>query len=323
MQITLNARRIAVAVLAVATLPAVAAEQNWPTRAVRVIVPFTVGSSADILARMVTDPLTITLGQPFVVENRGGAGGTIGAGLVAKSDPDGYTLLAHAAAHSAAPAAYPNAAYDAAKDFSAIAMIGVVPNVIAVNPKKNIKTLKELIAAAKTQDLSFSSAGVASASHWGVERVLVAAGVRAVHVPYKGGPEALLDVVTGRVDFLATGVTSASPYIKDGRLIALAVSTPKRSSVLPEVPTVAEAGLPGAEYIFWDGFLAPSKTPRPIIDRMSREVQKILATPAVKERMTQLGVEPMPLTPAEFDAMIRKEIDENIKLVKAAGLKFD
>ena len=316
-------RPLTVAALAVAALPVLAADQAWPNRAIRVIVPFTVGSSADIIGRTITDQLSIALGQPMVVENRGGAGGTIGAGLVAKSEADGYTLLSTASAYTVAPATYPSLSYDTAKDMSGVSIYGVVPNVVAISPKKNIKTLKELIAAAKSRELSFASAGVASASHWAVERVLIAGGVRAVHVPFKGGPEAILEVATARVDFLATGVSSAAPFIKEGRLIALAVGSRKRSAALPDVPTTAEAGLQDADYTYWNGLLAPSKTPREIVDRLTREINKILAQQNVKDRLTQLGVEPMNVTPTEFDAMIRKEIEMNIGIVKAANLKFD
>ena len=306
-----------------ATMPALAADQAWPNRAIRVIVPFTVGSSADIICRTVTEQLSPLLGQTIVVENRGGAGGSIGSALVAKADADGYTLLSTASALTVAPVAYPNLPYDTAKDLSGVAIYGVVPNVVAISPKKNIKTLKELIAAAKAGDLSFASAGVASASHWAVERVLIAGGVRAVHVPFKGGPEAILEVATARVDFLATGVSSAAPFIKEGRLVPLAVSSRKRSAALPDVPTTLEAGLADADYTYWIGMLAPSKTPREIVDRLYREISKVLAQPNIKERLAQIGVEPMPTTPAEFDAMIRKEIETNIGIVKAANLKFD
>ena len=311
------------AVLAATAMPALAAEQSWPQRPIRVIVPFTVGSSADIICRIVTDQLSPLLGQPVIVENRGGAGGTIGAGLAAKSDADGYTLLSTASALTVAPASYPNLAYDTARDLSGVAIYGVVPNVVAISPKKNIKTLKELIAAAKSRELSFASAGVASASHWAVERVLIAGGVRAVHIPFKGGPEAILEVATARVDFLATGVSSAAPFIKEGRLIALAVGSRKRSAAMPDVPTTLEAGLADADYTYWNGMLAPSKTPREIVDRLSREVAKVLAMQSTKDRLTQIGVEPLAVTPAEFDAMIRKEIEMNIGIVKAANLKFD
>ncbi len=318
-----SCRLVTIAAALAAAMPAFAADQAWPSRPIRVIVPFTVGSSADIICRTVTDQLSPLLGQPIVVENRGGAGGTIGAGLVAKSDADGYTLLSTASAYTVAPATYPSLPYDTAKDMSGVSIYGVVPNVVAISPKKNIKTLKELIAAAKSREISFASAGVASASHWAVERVLIAGGVRAVHVPFKGGPEAILEVATARVDFLATGVSSAAPFIKEGRLIALAVSSRKRAATMPDVPTTLEAGLADADYTYWNGLLAPSKTPREIVDRLSREINKVLAMPNIKDRLAQIGVEQMPVTPAEFDAMIRKEIEMNIGIVKAANLKFD
>jgi len=318
-----SCRLVTIAAALAAAMPAFAADQAWPSRPIRVIVPFTVGSSADIICRTVTDQLSPLLGQPIVVENRGGAGGTIGAGLVAKSDADGYTLLSTASAYTVAPATYPSLPYDTAKEMSGVSIYGVVPNVVAISPKKNIKTLKELIAAAKSREISFASAGVASASHWAVERVLIAGGVRAVHVPFKGGPEAILEVATARVDFLATGVSSAAPFIKEGRLIALAVSSRKRAATMPDVPTTLEAGLADADYTYWNGLLAPSKTPREIVDRLSREINKVLAMPNIKDRLAQIGVEQMPVTPAEFDAMIRKEIEMNIGIVKAANLKFD
>jgi tripartite-type tricarboxylate transporter receptor subunit TctC len=315
--------RVLIAALAVAVLPALAAEQAWPSKTIRVIVPFSIGSSIDIIGRVVTDPLATQLGQTMVVENRGGAGGTIGSNVVAKADPDGYMLLIHASAHSAAPAAYPGAPYDTAKDFSAVTVFGVVPNLLIISPKKGIKTLPELIAAAKKGSISFASAGVGSASHWAVERILIAGGVRAVHVPFKGGPEGILEVSTGRVDIMSPGVSSAMPFIKEGRLIPLAVSSRKRSATLPDVPTTLEAGLVDADYTYWMGMLAPAKTPRPVVERLHREVEKVLALPNVKERFVQLGVEPMPMSPAEFDALIRKEIEINIGIVKAANLKFD
>lgn len=313
----------AAAVLVTATLPGLAAAQTWPNRTIRAIVPFSVGSSVDIIGRVVFEPLSAQLGQPIVVENRGGAGGTIGSGLVARADPDGYTLLMQASAHSAAPAAYPNAPYDTAKDFAAVAVFGVVPNVLLVSSKKGIKSLKELIAIAKKDSITFASAGIGSSSHWAAERILISAGVKAIHVPFKGGPEALLEVATGRVDFVSPGVSSGLAFIRDGRLTALAVSTTKRSAALPDVPTTLEAGFTDADYTFWNGLLVPAKTPRAIIDRLYQEAQKVLALPSVKEKFVNMGVEAMPLTPAEFDALIRKEIDINLSIAKAANLKFN
>ena len=297
---------------------------TWPKdKVIRAIVPFGAGSTVDIIGRVVLDPVSQQIGQTLVVENRGGAGGSIGSALVAKADPDGYTLLINASAHSAAPAVYPDLSYDPSKDFSGIAIFGVVPNVLLIAPSKGIKTVKELVERAKAGNMTFASAGVGSATHWAAERFLVAAGIKATHVPFTGGPQALTEVMTGRVDFTFIGTASGMPFIKDGRLLALAVSSAKRSPALPDVPTTLELGYPNSEYTFWNGMLAPAKTPRPIVDRLHDEVQKALALPQVQAKLATQGAEPMPLTPKEFDAMIAKEIVENKALAKAAGLKFN
>jgi tripartite-type tricarboxylate transporter receptor subunit TctC len=311
------------AAVAIPMLPQTASAQQWPTRPIRAIIPFSAGSTIDILGRIVADPLSAALGQPIVIDNRGGAGGSIGTAVVAKAEPDGHTILIHASAHSVAPAAYPNAPYNAGRDLSAVANFGVVPNVIVISPAKGIKTLKELAVAAKKGSMSFASAGVASASHWGAERFRLSAGFNAVHVPFKGGIEALTDVMAGRVDFMSVGVASAIPFIREGKLLALGVATRKRSSALPDVPTTIEAGFPDSDYTYWNGLLVPAKTPRAIVDRLHAETQKVLRLLAVIEKLKPLGVEPMPLTPKEFDAMIGKEIETNIALAKAAGLKFN
>ena len=325
--ITLTARRrflrLAGAVLAVSAMPGIAAAQTWPSRVIRAIVPFPAGSAIDIVSRVVLDPLSAQLGQTIVIDNRGGAGGTIGAYLAAQAEPDGYTILIHSSAHSLTPAVYPKAPYDAARDFAAVASFGSIPNVTVISPAKGIKTLPELVAFAKKGSATFATAGVGSASHWGVERLRLSAGFNAVHVPYKGGPDAIREVVAGRVDFMSFGLASVLPFIREGRLLALAVSTPKRSWALPEVPTTLEAGYPDSEYLFWNGMFVPAKTPRPIVERLSRELQKTLALPGVKEKLAPLGSEPMPLSPSEFDALIRKEIISNLAVVKAANLKFE
>jgi len=199
----------------------------------------------------------------------------------------------------------------------------VVPNVLLIAPSKGIKTAKELIKRAKGGAMTFASAGVGSASHWGAERFLLSAGVKATHVPFSGGPAALTEVMAGRVDFCSIGISSAMPFIADGRLTPLAVSTVKRSPALPNVPTTTELGLPGSDYTFWNGMLAPAKTSRSIIEQLHAEVQKALALPAVQTKLAEQGVEPMPLTPQEFDAMIAKEIVSNIKLMKDAAVKLN
>ena len=311
------------AALATPALPRLAWAQAWPSKTIRAVVPFTAGSTIDIVGRIVLDPLSAQLGQPIVIENRGGAGGSIGTGAVAKADPDGYTLLVHASAHSAAPAAYPNLSYDTAKDLSGVAMFGSVPNVTVISPAKGIKTLKELVAKAKDGSLNFASAGVGSATHWAAERLRLSAGFKATHIPFRGGPEALTEVMTGRVDFMCIGITSGLPLVREGKLLALAVNTPKRSVALPDVPTTLEQGFANSDYTFWMGILAPSKTPREIVNKLHAETQKALNSPVVKQKFAPQGIEPMPFSPAEFDALIKKEIDANIALVKAAGLKFN
>ena len=304
-------------------LPLAAAAQQWPSKPIHAIVPFGAGSTIDILGRIVLEPLSVALGQPIVVENRGGAGGTIGSAAVANAAPDGYTILITASAHSATPAAYPNAPYDV-RDLRGVAIFGVVPNVTVISPAKGIKNLKELVAAAKAGRINtFASAGIGSATHWAAERLRLAAGFAGTHVPFKGGPEALTQVASGEVDWMSIGVTSGLPFIRQGRLIPLAVSTAKRSSILPDVPTNEEAGVPDSDYTFWNGILIHAKTPADIVQRLHDETMKVLAQPAVAERLKPQGLEPLPLKPAEFDAMIAKEIETNKAIVKAAGLKFN
>ncbi len=320
--VQLGAAALAGAALPVAAL-AQGSAQNWPTRPIRAMIPFAAGSSLDIVGRIVMDPLAAQLGQPIVIENRGGAGGTIGTALVAKSDPDGYSILIQASAHSAAPAAYSNIGYDVAKDFIAVIPFGTLPNVTVVSPASGIKTLKDLVAKAKSGPITYASAGTGSATHWAAERIRVAGGFQGTHVPFRGGPDALTEVMTGRVDFTSMGMSSALPLIKDGKLVPLAVSTTKRSSALPDVPTTIEAGLPDSDYTYWMGLFVPAKTPEAIVTRLRTESEKALKNPNVVEKFAQQGIEPMPMSSADFDALIRKEIQSNIALVKAAGLKFN
>jgi tripartite-type tricarboxylate transporter receptor subunit TctC len=252
---------LAAAALATPALPRLASAQTWPARPIRAMIPFSAGSSLDIVGRIVLDPLSSQLGQTIVVENRGGAGGTIGTAAVAKAEADGYTILINASAHSAAPAAYPNIAYDPARDFSAVIPFGTVPNVTLVAPAKGIKTIQELVTVAKSGSLSYASAGVGSATHWAAERLRVSAGFQAVHVPFRGGPEALTEVMTGRVDFTCMGMSASLPFIRDGKLVPLAVSSAKRSSALPAIPTTLESGLADSDYNYWMGMFVPAKTP--------------------------------------------------------------
>ena len=315
---------LSAAALATTALPRGAAADTWPTgKPIRAVVPFSAGSTIDILGRIIVDPLSRQLGATIVIDNRGGAGGTIGSAQVAKADPDGFTLLINAAAHSGSPAAYPNLSYDAAKDFAAVACFGSVPNVLLVSPSKGIKTIKDFVAKAKDGNMTFSSAGVGSATHWAAERFRVSADFKATHVPFRGGPEALTEVMAGRVDFIFIGISSGLPFIKNNQLLPLAVSSSKRSPTLPELPTTLEAGFKDSDFNYWTGMLVPAKTPRPIVDRLHAETTKALALPEVQSKLAAQGVEPAPLTPPEMDAMIAREIALNLRIVKAAGLKFN
>jgi tripartite-type tricarboxylate transporter receptor subunit TctC len=298
-----------------------AADDAWPARPIRAMIPFSAGSSVDIVGRIVLDPLSQRLGQPIVVENRGGAGGTIGCALVAQSPADGYTILVNASAHTSAPAIYPGASYDVVRDFSGVIPFGSVPNVVIIAPSKGIKSLKDLVAAAKGGSMTFSSAGVGSATHLAAERLRISAGFNATHVPFKGGIEAITEVMTGRVDFGCIGVPSTLPFIKDNKLLPLAVCTQKRTASLPDVPTTTELGYLDSDYNFWMGMFVPAKTDRAILEKLRAETQKALADAAVVDKLKPQGMEPMPLSPAEFDALVKKEVPDNIALVKAAGIK--
>jgi tripartite-type tricarboxylate transporter receptor subunit TctC len=315
---------LASAALAAPAISRTAWADTWPKdRVIRAVVPFSAGSTIDIIGRIVADPLSQQLGQTIIIDNRGGAGGTIGSAYVAKADPDGYTLLINAAAHSGAPAAYPHLAYDAAADFAGVASFGSVPNVLLIAPSKGIKTVQDLVEKAKDGNMTFSSAGVGSATHWAAERFIVSAGLKVTHIPFRGGPEALTEVMTGRVDFCCIGISSSMPFIKDGRLLPLVVTSPKRSPSLPDVQTSLEAGYKDSDFNYWNGLLAPVKTPRPIIERLHAEVTKALALPDVQAKLAVQGVEPSPMSPAEMDEMVRREIALNLKIAKAAGLKFN
>jgi tripartite-type tricarboxylate transporter receptor subunit TctC len=315
---------LASAALAAPAISRTAWADTWPKdRVIRAVVPFSGGSTIDIIGRIVTDPLSQQLGQTIIIDNRGGAGGTIGSAYVAKADPDGYTLLINAAAHSGAPAAYPHLSYDPAADFAGVACFGSVPNVLLIAPSKGIKTVQELVDKAKDGNMTFSSAGVGSATHWAAERFIVSAGLKATHIPFRGGPEALTEVMTGRVDFCCIGISSSMPFIKDGKLLPLVVTSTKRSPSLPDVPTSLEAGYKDSDFNYWNGLLAPVKTPRPIIERLHAEVTKALALPDVQSKLAVQGVEPSPLSPTEMDEMIKREIALNLKIAKAAGLKFN
>jgi tripartite-type tricarboxylate transporter receptor subunit TctC len=315
-------KRNILAALLVAFAPAVFA-QTFPDKPIKFVVPFTAGSGTDIVARTVAEPMSKALGQPIVVENKPGAGGTLGAAQVAKSTPDGYTLLVHSAGHVANPAIYNNLPYDTAKDFLGVTPLASLPNVLIVSPAKGWKSPKDLVdnARANPGKLNYGSAGIGSATHMNAEIFRDSAKFDAVHVPFKGTPEAMTETATGRVDFFFAPLSSALPLIKDGRLQALAVGTPQRSPLLPNVPTTVEAGFPKSEYTFWVALLAPAGTPKAVVDRLNAEALKALASPEVKEKLAVLGAEPMPMSPSAFDAFLRAETARVAEIVKAAGIK--
>ena len=314
-------RRIGIALCAFgATL---AHGQGFPNKPVKIVVPFTAGSATDILARTVGQKLGELWGQPVVIDNRPGAGGTIGAGIVAKSPADGYTLLVHSAAQAVNASIYPSLPYDTTKDFVEVATLGGQPNVLVVAPTTGYKSVADLIAAAKKTPgaLNFGSAGTGSGTHVNGEKFKLAAGIDVVHIPYKGTPEALTDTMAGRVTYFFSPISAALPNVREGKLIALGVSTAKRSSALPNVPTIAEGGLAGFDYNLWIGMFAPAGTPAEIVDKINADVARVLQTPDVRERLAALGAEPMVMTPAEFRKFMRDEMDDSAKVVKAAGIK--
>lgn len=314
---------ILLSILALGVAAAQARAEAWPTKPMKAIVPIAPGSVIDIVPRTVFAQLTVQLGQAIVVENRPGAGTTLGAGVVARSDPDGYTLLVNSSAHAIASALHPNLTYHPAQDFAAVAPLGTTPFVLVVSPDRGFKTARDLVAAAKAKPgaFNFSSPGVGSASHLSAERFRLSAGVTATHVPFKGGAEMITEVIAGRIDFAFVALGAALPQVRPGKLTALAVNGPARSSALPDVPTLREAGFSDAEYPMWLGLFVPARTPREIVDRLHRETLKALQEPGVRDKLAALGVDPMVLTPTEFDALVRNETRMNAGLVKAIGLK--
>ncbi len=309
-----------------AALPAVsriAWAQAWPAKPIRAIVAGGAGSVVDVVPRVVLEQLSKQLGQPIVVENRTGAGGTIAVAAVAKADPDGYTILAQSSALAVAPWFHPNLSYDTVRDISGIAPIGTVPNVLVTSPLKGAKTIQAFVAAAKARPGSFNytSTGVGTATHMSAERFRVSAGIEAVHVPVKSGPEALTEILSGRADFYFCPIGTALPFIREGKLSGLVVSGERRAPELPEVPTTSEAGFANADYILWLGLFAPVRTPRSLVDRLHGETVKAMQAASVQEKLAILGVTPMSMTPEQFDAHIKDEIASNGLLVKAAGIK--
>jgi len=297
--------------------------QGYPTKPVRLIIAFTPGSSTDIVGRAVAAKLQEFWGQPVVAENRVGAGGSIGSAVAVQSPPDGYTLLANSSAHVANPGIYAKLPYDTLKDFSNIAPLAGGPNVLIVGAESGMKTLADFIAAAKARpgQLNFSSAGIGSGTHFNLEKLKLMAGIDVTHVPYKGTPEAIADTIAGRVCCYFAPINAALPHIKGGRAVALAVSSAKRSSLLPEVPTIAESGVPKFDYTLWIGLWGPPGMPADVVDKINRDVNRALASPDLGDRLANLGTLPMSMSSAEFTQFIRAEVEETARILQAAGIK--
>jgi len=300
------------------------AQEPYPSKPIRFILPFPPGGPTDILGRLIADRLGGQLGQPVVTENRGGAGGNVGAEAAAKSAPDGYTIVLVAPSLAISPTLYAKLNYDPVKDLAPVSLVATVPNVI-VTQTSHPAALREFIAAAKAKPgvMNFGSGGSGTSNHLAGELFNLLAGTKLTHVPYKGVNLAMQDVMAGRIDLVVIGVPAAAPHVRAGKLRALAVLAPQRLPALPDVPTVAEAGLPGFEVTTWYGILAPAGTPRPIVARLNAELVKAMHSPEMKERLAGIGTDPVTNTPEEFAAYIKAEIAKWGDVIRKAGLKAD
>ena len=301
----------------------IAPAHAFPDKPVRVIVAFTPGGVTDIVARTLTAKLAELWKQPVVVENRAGAGGSLAAVAVARAAADGYTLLVHSSGYAVNAALNPALSYDPQRDLVAVAPLASQAMVLVVNPAAAPKSVQALIAAAKAEPgaLAYGSAGIGSGAHFSAEQFRIAAGIEVLHVPYKGGAEAINDTAAGRLAFTFNTITLALPYLRDGRLLALGVTGLQRSDLLPQVPTIAEAALPGFEFTFWNGLWAPAGTPAPLAEQIARDLGRAVTAPDVRERFAHLGAEPMTMTPPEFARFVQREIDNAERIARISGIK--
>jgi len=303
-----------------------ASSQNYPVRPIRILIAQAPGSTTDIVSRILGNKLGESLGQPMVIDARPGAGGTLGTELAARAAPDGYTLfMANNSTHGSNPALYPKLSYDAVKDFAPIIYVAATPYVLSVHPSLPVTTVKQLIALAKAKpgQLNYASAGNGSTHHLSGELLKTMAGIDMVHIPYKGTTPALSALLAGEVSVMFVTVTGVQPHIKSGKVRALAVSTPKRSDMLPDVPTVAEAALPGCEMLSWFGLLAPAGTPPAVVTRINADTAKVLALPDVKAALLAQGLEVISGTPEQFGNYIKTEIAKITRLAKTTGIKAE
>lgn len=318
-----KATSFAFALFAVCAASVTAMAADYPTKPVRFIISFPPGSSTDIVGRIYTQKLTEMWGQTVLADNRGGAGGTIAAGVAARATPDGYTLLMHSSGQTVNPSLYAKLPYDTLKDFVDIAPLAEQPNVLATSSTSSYKTVGDLIKAAKAKpgSINFASAGVGSGTHLNLEKFLLATKIKVNHIPYKGSGEVLTDLMGGRVDFYFAPISAAMGHLQAGRIRAIAVSTAKRSSVLPNVPTIAESGVPGFEFSLWFGVWAPTGVPQPILNKIATSIKQAAHDPATKGKLETLGNDTMDMTPAQFAKFVRSEMKTAADILKAAGVK--
>src|SRR6476661_3767053 len=311
---------LCLAYVVVTTLAACAASaqdwKSWPAKPVHIVVPLTAGSATDVMARMVAKQLGEQLGQPFIVDNKPGAGGTIGTGAVARAKPDGYTLLVQSASYTVTPTTYPNTPYDTQRDLMGVTPLGLLPQALVISPTKGIGSVQKLIETAKAKPgtLNYGSAGVGTANQLNAERFRIGAGINAVHVPFKGTPEALTEVMAGRVDYYFCPVNVCVPMIRERRLLALGMGSSKRSAALPDLPTTLELGVPNSDYNFWVGLFLPSGTPREIVDKLYRETARAIESPELRQGMAQLGAEASLVEPDAYNRQLRQETVDNAAL---------
>ncbi len=299
------------------------AQTNWPTRPIQVVSPFTSGNASDLVGRVVFDQVSRQIGQPFVLENRPGGGGTLGVNQVAKAAPDGYSVLLHSSSFSAALVLHKTLPYDTLNDFEPVIPLGAQPIVLVTGLTTGYKTVADLVAAAKARpgSMNFASAGIGSTSHMSAERFRHAAGIQAQHIPFRGPTEAFAEVVSGRVDFYFLPLAPALHLVREGKVVALAVGSDKRSADLPNVPTTAESGLPNASYHFWTGLFVPTKTPPAIIQRLHEETAKALTEPAVRERLAKMATGALQMSPEQFKKYFHDDVASTVKLAKEVGIQ--
>jgi tripartite-type tricarboxylate transporter receptor subunit TctC len=306
--------------------PSLAAAQGWPTKPVHILVSSGAGGTADILARMIGERLAPMLGQPVIVENRPGAGGHLGAGLVARAQPDGYTLLMSGSpTHSVGPHLFKRLSYEPMRDVPPVAMVAIAPNLLVTKSSLPVKSLADLVALAREKpgQLTYSSAGNGTSGHLAAELLKSTAKLDMRHVPYKSGPEAVTGVLSGDVDFIFFTVPAVLPQVEAGKLRALAITSAARSALVPDVPTVAEAGYPGFEVLGWYALFAPRETPKPVVAKLSADIQKIVGSPDIRDKMLQLGAEPRYLSPEQVAAFVAVESPKWGQLIRESGASAD